>query len=74
MDTYGIGIAGAILAVVVVPLLKWLMTELTNARESFQTFITVHSENEIKVLTKIETTLDRLVERVERSGHEHNPD
>ena len=54
------GMAGVVLGVIVVPLLRWLLHELTAQRLAFGQFIEGHSQKELQVLAQLETSLALL--------------
>ena len=56
-----LGLAGALMAAVVVPTLRWIMAESSAQRQAFVTFINDHASQETSVLTKIESTLQVLM-------------
>ena len=58
------GLAGALLAVVIVPTLRWIMSEASESRREFTKILQGH----IAVLTEIKQSLDILLERCYRNG------
>lgn len=57
---WGMGIAGAILGLVVVPLLYWLMRELKESREQFMRFLGNHQHEENVLFGEIKQLLQDL--------------
>ena len=55
------GMAGIVLAVIAVPLLRWLLKELTAQRVAFGEFIEQHSAMEVQMLGKLDTSMTQLV-------------
>ena len=58
------GIGGAILAVVVKPLLSFLFQELKAQREEFNRFLDSHAQHEEAILAEIKETLTILKDRL----------
>jgi len=58
------GIGGAILVVVVKPLLSFLFQELKAQREEFHRFLDSHAQHEEAILSEIKETLTILKDRL----------
>ena len=54
------GMAGVVLASIVIPLLRWLLHELTAQRLAFGQFMEAHSNMEVQMLAKLESSMGLL--------------
>ena len=55
------GIAGLIIAIIVVPMIRWIMSELTAQRAAFMNHIDTHEKQEIEILSQIKPMLQALL-------------
>lgn len=56
------GIGGVILAVVVLPILRWMFVEMRSSREGFQSFLELHAQREEQLTADLRVELNRIAD------------
>lgn len=60
-----LGLAGALLSVIIVPMLRWVMTEATASRVAFMAFLNDHTRQEVASLDELKRALVEIKSVVE---------